>query len=157
MHEITAEGTRFYYFVPGEAEAGPIDLPLEARLPDPALVIWLESEGSRLALFPSLLNPRRGIFYFLYWPGETDLSASDRRVLDGTYTDADFAPAMRTVFQRTFCDSCHRDWPTLVIPPGDPYPGAPGLMDRKIRAARLERCPGCNAYFRQMVVKILKE
>ncbi len=99
------------------------------------------------------------LVYWLYWGDGTDLHALDLRVKAGTYTDADFEGSLKTVYSRHICFSCNREWDALIIPPGDPYLGAPGLDDRKLKAwwPRLLKCPACGASQRQLVVKIFGE
>jgi len=155
MQLVSAEGTSFFYF--GKADPWDRDqLPLEVLSPDAEAVERIRSESVRLALFASMLTPGRGNVYFLSWPGDLgiDLVELDGRVRRGTYVGADFAPAVRTVHQETFCDGCQRAWSTLVIPPADPYPDAPRLLSRKMAKAKRERCPACEAPFRQLVVEI---
>jgi hypothetical protein len=154
MREVSAEGTRFYYF--GQAEDPGVGVGLELQVEPPASAVMekiAKSEDVRPALFVSMLNPNRGHIYFLHWCNGQDLDDLDQRVEKGEYSDADFSQSIKTVYQDTWCDKCNRSWPTLVVPPGDPYPGAPGLMERKIASRNFARCP-CGAPFRQMVVKI---
>ena len=155
MRLVEPEGTRFFYVLATENALELTELPLSASPPDTRTVILGHGTDTRLAVFASMLPGNPGRFYVLYWPDGTDLVALDQRVAAGTSEDADFAGAVRTVYQETLCGSCGSTWPTLVIPPGDPYPGAPGLLDRKIAAAQLQTCPRCGASLRQLVVKIL--
>src|SRR5690606_36447476 len=90
-----------------------------------------------------------------FWSGGPDLEALDRRVLEGTYTDADFAGSVKTVYQETICSQCGAGWQTLVMSGGDPYPGAPGLDQRTLEMGKFLLCPACRASLRQAVVKIL--
>ena len=155
MKRINAEGTTFFYFLPDD-NLRQREFPLQADPPRSDVTQRAISNGARLVLSPSFLSPRRGHFYFLYWPMKPDLVSLDTRVTDGSYSDADFASSSRAVYQDTWCDTCGEIWPTLVIPPGEPYPGAPNLLAKKVASARFEGCPKCGAPFRQMVVKIFE-
>lgn len=158
MHRVAAEGTEFFYFRADEDPREQTELPLGADLPDDrTLAAGQAAADTRFAVFPSMLRPDHGHFYILYWPSGPDLADLDRRVVAHAYDDADFESSVRTVYQDTSCDECDIVLPTLVIPPGDPYPGAPGLLDRKIAASRFQRCGACGSPLRQMVVAILDE
>jgi hypothetical protein len=93
--------------------------------------------------------------YWLYWDDGSDLCALDARVESGTYTDADFESSVKTQYSKTICDSCKREWDTLIMPPGDPYLGAEGLLEQKLQmwGPKFKKCPACGASLRQMVVK----
>lgn len=156
MKEVSAEGTRFYYFGKSEDPDTASGLDLEFAPPAPQVMTKVsKSTDVRGALFASMLRPGRGNFYFLHWSKGQDLDDLDRRVENGSYSDEDFSASIKTVYQDTFCE-CHRSWPTLVVPPGDPYPGAPGLLERKITDQNFKRCP-CGVPFRQMVVKVFED
>jgi hypothetical protein len=151
--EVRAEGTRFYY---ADGESVEMTPPLPTQMPDPGVVRdVLATQAVRFAIFQSILRVGQGDAYFLYWREPPDLDAVDERVRAGAYTDEDFSSSVRTQFQITLCTSCKRRWKTLVIVPGDPYPGAPGLVQRKFQRARIELCPGCRSVFRQSVVLVL--
>jgi hypothetical protein len=157
MHEVHAEATRFLYFAPDDPTDGAEYGGSRVKPLAPDLAGYYRGKDRRLVIFENPVNRRIGWFYALYWPGAIDLSALDHRVARGAYTDADFAPSVRTVFQQTHCAVCKRVWPTLVIPPGDPYPGAPGLLEHKGAAATYRSCPACRSSLRQLVVKIFDE
>ena len=154
MRQVQAEGTRFLYLTKGEDinSLNESELTLSGSLPEETAAV-LESNDVRLTVFERMLRRKQGGPYFLLWQDGRDLNEVDARVTEGSYTDADFAAALRTTYQETTCDDCGTASKSLVIPPGDPYPGAPGLQERKIASARFARCPRCRAAFRQMVVK----
>jgi hypothetical protein len=156
MHRVSAEGTVFFYFTQSEDPADNSALPLAVTIHDPEVMRWIRRRGDvRLVVFESMLRRGRGNAYYLFWNDARDLDALDLRVANGTCDDGDFGASVKTTYQITHCDQCGSHWHTLVIPPGDPYPGAPGLIDRKIAASKFEACPACKASLRQMVVKIL--
>jgi ribosomal protein S27AE len=97
--------------------------------------------------------------YWLYWGGDVDLSALDKRVREGIYTDHDFEGAVKTQYSLTVCPVCGSQWDTLIIPPGDPYLGAPGLYEKKVEewVRKIRGCPACGARLRQLVVQVLGE
>lgn len=158
MKEIQAEGTRYIYFTRTDGIPAATVMGLDVKGIDPFMRQHLaESEDVRLVLIPSPLWPDAAYVYYLHWDDGRDLVALDHKVEEGTYTDEDFRHAAKTLYQKTVCDDCHEDWDTLVMPTGDPYLGAPGLEDVKIREhAVISRCPNCGAFFRQLVVKIFE-
>jgi len=156
MHKVQAEGTTFWYVTGDEDPADITSTGLVVEAPDPELAARIRQHPDvRLVVFERMLKRTHGDVYYLFWNNGQDLVALDRRVLAGTYTDADFVASVKTTFQETRCDNCGSHWQTLVIPSGDPYPGAPGLLQRKIALSKFELCPACRASLRQMVVKIL--
>jgi hypothetical protein len=96
--------------------------------------------------------------YFLHWDDESDLGKLDEKVVSGTFTDKDFENAVKTQLTETRCFNCNWEGYTLVMPPAEPYIGAPGLEQKKLalRTARqgFKTCPNCGASLRQDVVKI---
>lgn len=90
---------------------------------------------------------------YLHWNDGRDLDVLDRAVDNDTFTDDDFVNAVKADYQETICDACGSIWPTLVIPPGEPYVGAAGLHLRKVQSRETPRCPKCGAFLRQKVVK----
>lgn len=156
MHWISAEGTKFIYLLgpedPEQVTASGVIVPM----PEPSILALLRGlRDVRVVVFESMLRHGRGHIYYLFWRDCPDLSLIDKRVLDGSYSDADFETSVKTVHQETWCDQCGTRWHTLVIPPGDPYPNAPGLLEKKVAASTFERCPACGLPFRQMAVKVL--
>ena len=155
MREIHVEGTKFYYFLADDGISEIEATGLSVTTPDTAVVSAArEAVDVRLAVFRRILQPGRGDVYFLFWNNEQNLTIVDQRVAAGSATDDDFTASVKTTHQLTVCERCRSWWSTLIIPPGDPYPGAPGLMERKIAASRILLCPKCGSSFRQMVVKI---
>jgi len=155
MYRVQAEATSFHYLDAASDPATVAASGLEVSW-DPALVVRLQRYADiRVVVFERMLQRKRGDVYYLFWGDGTDLDALDKRILAGTYTDEDFSQSARTVYQVTECSQCRSRWETLVVQPGDPYPGAPGLLQRKISGMRFALCPTCGAVFRQMVAKIL--
>ena len=157
MRLVTAEGTTFYYFDPSESWAPPTGL--WARRSPSGLVMEHIRRGRpiRLAAFVTMLDATSVLPYFLFWPTEPDLGALDIKVQDGTQSDADFEGSVRTVYQHTHCAVCGHWWHTLIIPTGDPYPGAPDLDRRKLEISQYLLCPNCRAFLRQPVVCVLPD
>jgi hypothetical protein len=156
MIHVQSEGTRFCY-LPAAEDLATIRLgELAVEMPDPELAARIRRcPDVRMVVFENMLKRGHGLVYYLFWSGSPDLEALDRRVLAGTYTDADFAGSVRTVYQETFCSECGARWQTLIMRPGDPYPGAPGLEQRKLEMSKFSLCPACRSILRQAVVKIL--
>jgi hypothetical protein len=113
-----------------------------------------EMDDVRLVLIRSLFRTDQADVYYLHWDDGRNLHGLDQRVEDGAHTDGDFIHSAKTVYSKTRCPACQLRWDTLIMPPGDPYLGAPGLLYAKIRGHRLERCANCGASLRQLVVKI---
>ena len=158
MYKLTSENVEFYYFPKSESLSQQTKLPIEANIPnDLILLLVKESNDTRWSLFKSILYPQHGHFYILYWNNNQNLNELDRAVKEGVYVDDSFKSSVKTVYQNTVCDTCRRTWKTLVIPPGDPYPGSPGLLEHKIATSQFKICPFCGASLRQMVVKIFGE
>jgi len=156
MHKTQAEGTAFWYLTGNGDPSEMTSTGLSVHAPDPGIVARVrQAPDVRLVVFERMLKRTQGDVYYLHWNNGQDLVALDQRVIAGTYTDADFAASVKTTYQVTRCDACGSEWQTLVIPPGDPYPGAPGLLQRKIVASKIELCPACRGVLRQAVVKIL--
>jgi hypothetical protein len=156
MIKVQSEGTSFYYLLAAEAvpdvEIGgivmnPPDLKMIARI--------RHCPDVRAAIFEGMRKGEYRYLYYLFWSDEPDLKELDRRVIAGTYTDADFTSSVRTAYQDTFCSECGARWHTLIIPGGDPYPGAWDLLQRKFAMSKFLLCPACRASLRQAVVKIL--
>ena len=157
MKEVRAEGTSYFYIASGNALAaaraslGTFEVPsyVEGRLDT--------AEDFRLVAVRNPLRRDKFLPYLLFWSQPLPLAELDQRVEAGTYGDADFASSIKTSYQVTLCGNCGRRWHTLVAPAGDPYLGAPGLMERKLAAASVLTCPSCNSSLRQLVVKIFEE
>jgi hypothetical protein len=158
MREIEPEGTSYIYFsktddLPAERVMGMMVSPI-----GPFMRRQLQLRAStdfRLVLVRSPFRADDAWVYYLHWDDGTDLDAIDIAVKEGRYTDNDFRHAAKTEYQKTRCDGCHRAWDSLVMPTGDPYLGAPGLDDIKLREhVVIQRCPNCGTSFRQLVVKI---
>ena len=161
MNKVQAEGTAYIYFDRADEVPRATAMGLRVEGLDPFMVEQLpNSTDVRLALVRSFFRPEAADVYYLYWDDGSDLDALDAKVERGAYTDDDFRNSVKTLYQRTVCANCQSQWDTLIIPPGDPYPGAPRLLQEKIRvrAARgsFKACPRCGARLRQMVVKIFR-
>lgn len=157
MRLVSAEGTTFYYFSPSENWAPPAGMRTLGQPPERVMEQIRMGGAIRLAAFVPALDQMSVVPYFLFWPTDTDLASLDSRVRDGGQTDADFEGSVRTVYQHTHCSSCGQRWHTLVIPAGDPYPGAPGLLQRKIANNQYLRCPNCKSSLRQLVVCVFHD
>lgn len=156
MYTVKAEGTKMFYLLGSEESSDLMSLDLSVSMPEPdALRRIRQSLDVRLVVFESMLRRGRGNVYYMYWKNGKNLDDLDQRVASETYREEDFVDSVKTVFQESRCDRCGSRWRTLVIPPGDPYPGAPGLIERKIAMSKFVACPNCEASFRQMVVKVL--
>lgn len=155
MKEVETEHTEYIYF--GRTDEVPKVLAngLKVRGIDAFMLnILPSSQDTRLVVIKNFFEPQIGNVYYLYWDDHSNLDALDLKVENNRCTDQDFTNSVKTVFQWTECSNCHQRWPTLVIPPGDPYRGAPGLLEQKIKRAKFKQCPNCNASLRQMVVKL---
>lgn len=157
MIYIQAEGTRFYY-LPAAEDLATIrlgELAVE-EVHDPELAARIRRcPDVRMVVFEHWAQRSHGLAYYLFWSSNPDLEVLDRRVLAGTYTDADFSGSVKTRYQDTFCSQCESRWHTLIMDGGDAYPGAPGLAQRKFGMSRFLLCPACRSSLRQAVVKIM--
>jgi hypothetical protein len=158
VYMVTTEGTTFFYLTGFDDESSIDSSGLFVTIQDRAAFSRVRQLCDvRAAVFESMLRRGRGNVYYLYWRDNRDLSELDQRVGTSSYTDEDFVTSVKTIYQNTLCDRCRASWNTLVIPPGDPYPGAPGLLEKKISSSKFVPCPRCGASLRQMVVKIFGE
>jgi len=162
MRVVKEEGAEFIYFRRVDDLPGAFIEGLRVEAPDPFMRERLPtSMNTRLIWVKSFFRPDSADRYYLYWDDRSDLDALDIKVEEDLYTDDDFENSVKTLYQRTLCTNCYRTWDTLIIPPGDPYLGAPGLLEAKINAiaARngFKTCPHCDARLRQMVVKIFQD
>lgn len=159
MKEIEAEHTKYTYFGRTDKVPNVLANGLRVRNHDSWMLDILPlSQDTRLVVIKNFFETNIADVYYLYWDDGSDLDALDAKVENNRYTDQDFVGSVKTVFQWTECLNCRQKWLTLVIPPGDPYQGAPGLLEKKIKKAKFKQCPNCNAPLRQMVVKLwLKE
>jgi len=162
MKEAEAESAGYIYFAKADGVPGTIEMGLHVQGLDPFMREQLpDSSDIRLVLIRSFFRPDSADIYYLYWNDGSDLDILDRKVEQGTYTDDDFKNSVKTLYQQTVCANCHSKWDTLIIPPGDPYLGAPGLLESKIKAkadsGAFKICPHCGARLRQMVVKIFQD
>jgi hypothetical protein len=156
MHKVNAEGTIFFYLANSEPLVEVASCGLTVPMPDASVADKIRRLADvRLVVFERMLRRGEGAVYYLYWRVGRDLEVVDQQVLNGTHTDDDFIDSVKTVYQVTFCDRCGSHWHTLIIPSGDPYPGAPGLLQHKIESSSFDPCPKCSASLRRMVVKIL--
>jgi len=161
MKQIEAEGTTYIYFGKEEALQDARILASDVMgIPDQT--IWnsiLKTDMSDMRIILSrLLQADRLYFYFLHWDDGSDLEILDTKVATNTFTDEDFIFSVKTQFKRTKCFNCNWEGYTLVMPPAEPYIGAPGLEPKKL-SLRYERkgfktCPNCGANLTQDVVKI---
>lgn len=154
---VQAEGTVFYYLLPTEVLASLKEVKFAVEMYDSDIVERIRRcPDVRVVVFESMIKHGYGDIRYLFWSVNQDLEMLDRRVVAGTYTDADFAGAVKTVHQATFCSQCDARWDTLIMLGGEPYPRAPELHRRKFEAAsNFCVCPACRASLRQAVVKIL--
>lgn len=159
MKEIEAEHTEYTYFGRTDEIPNVLANGLKVRNIDSFMLdVLRSSQDTRLVVIKNFFEPKIGDIYYLYWDDRSNLDELDSKVENNRYADQDFTNSVKTVFQWTECLDCRQRWPTLVIPPGDPYRGAPGLLEQKIKRAKFKQCPNCNAALRQMVVKLwLKE
>ncbi|MDQ2831048.1 MAG: hypothetical protein M3Y74_18625 [Chloroflexota bacterium] len=157
MKEITPEGTRYVYVSRREGIPGSQVVGSHMGEIDPVMTVYLStSTDIRLVLLKFPWLPEQPLVpYYLYWDDGRDLDLLDTSVENGTYTDADFARAFKTEFVRTLCLACRQRWPSMVMPGGDSYLGAPGLIDEKFKKARFLRCPHCATPLRLAVVKVV--
>lgn len=110
---------------------------------------------TRFSYFEGLRNKELSTPYWLVWQEEVNLSLLDQKVCNQTFTEADFANAFRTFPSRTQCIYCNHWYDTLVIDDGDPYFGAPGLLNKKVSKVRSLKCPNCGNSLRRLVVKFI--
>ncbi|TKD10030.1 hypothetical protein [Polyangium fumosum] len=112
----------------------------------------------RLILVPWGRNSTVALIYLLHWETEAETIGLDEKVFSDRYTDSDFEGSVRTVYSNTICFSCKRQWHTLIMPPGDYYPGrGSDMFYEKVAKREILRCPGCGSSLRQLVVKIIEE
>lgn len=166
MKEITAEGTTYLYFARGDAlpdaaVLGRSILGFTYKLTDFMRAELERSEDVRLALIlwrgPQLLPAGAVYFlYYLYWTDGTDLSALDEKVRRGTFTDADFAGAIKTEEQVTTCFQCGWKGHTLRFAVADIYQDNLSLYAQKhaLAGQHYQPCPSCAGDLRQPIVKI---
>ncbi len=163
MKQIQAEGTSYIYYARQDdlPEAPVFGLETIRKIPERTL--WNElllpaMDDFRLALISFHQPDTEAWVYYLHWNDGSQLDLLDKKVEDDSYTDEDFKHAVKTELQTTMCFACGWSGRTLVMPTGDPYLGAPGLDDvkLKLRVATMgfKRCPTCGANLRQGVVKI---
>lgn len=164
MKEIQAEGTTYFYLTKKEGlpSSGTLDV---APMSIPNQMIWdavlKTSMDDMRVILSSVLHPIPLYLYFLHWDDKSNLDVLDEKVLNGTFSDTDFVNSVKTQLTTTKCFKCGWQGHTLVMPPAEPYIGAPGLESKKV-ALRYERkgfktCPNCGASLTQDVVKIFSE
>jgi predicted Zn-ribbon and HTH transcriptional regulator len=152
MIHIKAEGTQFDY-VPANSAATVIESTWS--IPPEEAFGLATGQDTRLSRFRDLLSSSRQCPYWLVWQRPTNLLEIDSRAEMGNAEDRDFADAFRAIVQPTRCSQCEAEFRTLIIDPGDPYPDAPTLLQRKIARLEIKRCPKCGGSFRQLVAKVL--
>jgi len=154
MKEIIAERTSYIYLYQDDKIPESINKYKVRGKSDFMTDRFKDDQDIRVVLIQSFLKPDIIDVYYLFWNDGTDLKKLDEIVRNGTFTDAQFKNAVKTTYQRTTCFECSTVWHTLVIPPGDPYLGHPGLYDKKYALSTFLDCPECKSSLRQMVVKI---
>lgn len=158
MKKIKAENTTFIYLFSTDRLSDAINAELNIDVKDIDTEITRKlARGidTRVILVENIFKSRNYNVYYLYWDDETKLDLLDIKVANDSFTDRDFKYSVKTQYQKTNCFNCHLVWDTLIMPPGDPYLGSPGLMEKKVRDKKLLKCPNCKSSFRQLVVKIL--
>lgn len=161
--KIVAEKTEFIYLYKKDP------YPLEGCLVN-GLSVCLFSRNSsnpenfvldyldmRIILVNNPLNSKSSILYYLHWDNNQDLEELDERIEKDEFTDEDFVCSIKTFAQETLCPKCGCKYNTLVVPSGDIYTGAPGLMNDKVKNKRYKSCPSCLSSLRQLVVKIFTD
>lgn len=157
VKEIKAEGTSFIY-VDADSVADGLQIAKQGSRPgfdEQQAGKVLLAPDVRMALFRWPLPPNSLMPYYLVWRETAGLRQLDFKVQAGAHRDVDFFPSIRTHFQVTRCFSCGGEFDTLVVDAGDPYPGAPDLLRKKIGLFQFKRCPKCEKSLRQLVAKIL--
>lgn len=163
MKEIQAEGTRYMYFT--ENEEFPTEVALGLKIDNSLAHLFWENvihknmEDIRLVLIRGFNKPEEEArVCFLHWNDKSDLALLDEKVRENVYTDADFRSSIKTELRKTICFVCNWSGDTLVVPTGDPYIGAPGLEESKLKlrvaTGGFKKCPSCGSDLRQGVVKI---
>lgn len=158
MLKISAEKTSFFYFTSSEQIRLVEDqLPLKVpRFNQLELRDIYHCQDIRLVLFQSFISNNSGHLYWLFWKDSLVPLNIDSLVFENNLDLSEyFVNSVKTVYQKTHCRDCGKIHDTLVIPTGDPYPGAPGLLEKKIEIFTYLRCPICNSGFGQLVVKII--
>lgn len=166
--QVTAENTTYVYFANGDAlpsrpmfsfnDGGGrrvVKLRGYSESLDAMPKFLATNSDIRLVLVPGLLDSQTVDVEYLYWNDGTDLDALDTKVDCDSYTDDDFRNSIKTHYQKALCTSCGSEWDTLVVDTGEPYAGAPGLLQQKLRRQSVGPCPNCNTDFRLSVVKVL--
>jgi hypothetical protein len=160
MYEIVAEGMPLLYFtksdeLPASVVNGKVVRGLRDELRTFIHDAIQANSDFRLVLIAGDLKPDNLDVYYLHWDDNSDLDSLDDRVIKGLHTDEDFANSITTIYQRTLCTNC--DWigDTLVVPPVGSTTIMSRLHDVKAPKRKNMRCPTCNTYLRQFVVKIL--
>lgn len=169
VKEITPEKTIYLYYTQAEGvpEAPSVAYESQGELWHIRLGAYAESlpvmepylassRDTRLTLVPSFYRPGTADVHYLFWNDGTDLETLDDKIAVGAYEDVDFRSSIRTEYNKTRCDVCHREWDTLVVDTGNPYIGSPGLLQDKLKRHSILRCWDCQSYFRLFVVKILE-
>lgn len=169
LKEITAERATYIYFTEVDSLSQITTVGFQVKGFEPFMQEHAtKKEDFRLVLVKSPFEGEVGqvaYIYYLQWDDGTDLTLLDRKVEEGTFTDADFADGVLTRYQRTRCFFCHKEWDTLHMhldhyivlgSPKLPELGNIRLFDLKYarRASKFRRCPNCGGSLRQMVVKL---
>ncbi len=155
MKKIKVENTEFFIET-GNALAP--EFPLKVNNPEQLKLLDVYSGSDvRLMLVPSFFKIDYGNLYWLFWIDPKTSDKINEKITHNTFTDNDFLNSVKTFYQITECSNCKRKFDTLIIPPGDPYPGNPKLLAKKIGLSKFQKCPACNFGLRQMVVKIIGE
>lgn len=152
MIEIQAEGAKIYY-VPA-TDADRIELPEWAGPRS-----MLAGADTRLSFFRNYLSVGPEFLpFWLVWQEAIALDDLDQRVAIGQYSDSDFYYSFQAYFSKTYCLKCGSIYASLVVDAGNIYPGAPGLLQEKIRNRfKPVVCPTCGTGFRILVAKILEK
>lgn len=155
MYPIQPEGLKLVYFTALDDVAGVRDLGRVNMDVSPFMAEYLPLMNNvRMVAF----EHRGGTVepLYLYWSEEKDLGELDRRVAEGTWSDADFELSILTFYQPHWCVYCNSVWDALVVCGFDFYLGHKDLCERKTRGKwhRVNTCPKCGSWLRQLVVEI---
>lgn len=90
----------------------------------------------------------------LHWSNGFDLDALDRRVLDGSVTDADFADALVGEPASMVCRNCQAVLRVLIVDTG--HPVFSGDRARRLREHTfVKSCPVCGGDLGGYVLELL--
>lgn len=152
-YSIRAEGIELE-LLPGTEHAAAIDaLAKSYETLAPELIARLRPEGNLRVCLVAQGNKKRA--KLLWWPPGTEVQAIERRAETASVLDADFAPSLRAHGRWLLCrGSPQHNVLCIYASADDPYLGAKGLLEEKLKNARSSLCPLCKSSFGQIVLEL---